>query len=205
MENSTRSDSANAGRCVLNNQQFGCVGNTIKVFAGHYVDLRNPDPATIEIKSIARALSRICRFGGHCSEFYSVAEHSFKATYLALCDECDIAIQRAVLLHDATEAYLGDMVKPLKIMLPAYSEIESNFERVIGERFGVDFEAHREAVTYYDMIMLKAEKKHFFGRDEVEWYGFKNTPERYVDFYCYECSKAEKMFREWAISLGVPL
>ena len=63
--------------------RFGCLSNTIKVAAGHYVDLVNPDPGSIEIKSIAAALSKVCRFGGHCPVFYSVAEHCIHATALA--------------------------------------------------------------------------------------------------------------------------
>ena len=66
--------------------EFGCLKNTIKVAAGHYVDLVNPDPDTIEIRSIASALSKVCRFGGHCPEFYSVAEHCCHAVVLGRQD-----------------------------------------------------------------------------------------------------------------------
>mgnify|MGYP000629654760 FL=1 len=55
---------------------FGCVNNTIRLVSGHYLDLANPMPDQFEIDDIAGGLSRICRFGGQCPQFYSVAEHS---------------------------------------------------------------------------------------------------------------------------------
>ncbi len=119
---------------------FGCIANTIKVAAGHYVDLANPDPATIEIRSIAAGLSKICRFSGQCPRFYSVAEHSLHAAALAdfLCvpDEA----KAAVLLHDAAEAYIGDMVKPLKICMtgsPAQPTCWTGSKKLTGCRLKV--------------------------------------------------------------------
>jgi hypothetical protein len=104
----------------------------------------DPSPEDIIIDDVAHALSLQCRFNGHCQDFYSVAEHSvwvsryLERTYgdkeLALCG----------LLHDAAEAYLGDVVSPLKKLLPEYVRIESNIERCIASRFGLVYPFPKE-------------------------------------------------------------
>jgi len=86
---------------------------------GNIVDLVNPDPSTITLKDIAHNLSRIVRFNGAGKYRYSVAQHSIYVSNL-------VAPQHALpaLMHDATEAYLGDVVSPLKQLLPEYIRIE---------------------------------------------------------------------------------
>lgn len=99
------------------------------------VNLVNPDPETIFIEDIACALAKQCRFTGHVPEFYSVAQHStncaqrFKDPELQLC----------ALLHDASEAYLGDVSRPLKQLLPEYKKLEEKFEKAISKRFGLPY------------------------------------------------------------------
>lgn len=92
----------------------------------------DPQPEDICIDDIAHALSKICRFGGHTKEFYSVAQHSVIVSnivppHLALTG----------LMHDATEAYIGDVVRPLKYSLPDYIQIEQRLWEVIAERFNL--------------------------------------------------------------------
>lgn len=87
----------------------------------------------IDIQDIAHALSLTCRFNGHTKEFYSVAQHCYLASYLC---EKDIAIH--VLLHDAAEAYVGDMVSPLKDAVGHdYKQIENKILSAIYEKFGI--------------------------------------------------------------------
>jgi hypothetical protein len=90
----------------------------------------DPRPEDIDIVDIALALSKICRYGGHCRQFYSVAEHCVLMTRAAPSE-----VKRWTLLHDASEGYLGDVVRPLKRSLPDYKEIELRLERVIAEKF----------------------------------------------------------------------
>lgn len=91
-------------------------------------DLLNPaangDP---NIEDIAHALANICRWTGHTSRFYSVAEHCIRAAAIAP-PECKLH----VLMHDATEAYLGDVATPLKQLLPEYSRIENAHSGWVG-------------------------------------------------------------------------
>lgn len=83
----------------------------------------------VNLEDIAHSLSQLCRYGGHCNHFYSVAEHSVR-----LSETVD---PREALLHDATEAYLGDVVSPLKSMLTEYRMLEDHIRRVIALRFGL--------------------------------------------------------------------
>lgn len=110
------------------------IENWIETRSGKRVSVQNPQPDQFDIKDIAYALSNTCRFNGHCSGFYSVAEHSV-AVALRLPRERRLA----GLLHDATEAYLGDIPSPIKQFLPDYKVIEAKFERAVADAFGVEW------------------------------------------------------------------
>lgn len=180
---------------------FGCLNNTIKVSAGHYVDLANPDPTTIEVKSIAAALSKVCRFGGHCPKFYSVAEHCIHATALACSEGYAGEALTAVFLHDAAEAYIGDMVKPLKVTMPQYGEAEQRIEAAIQAAFGVDFSKWMDVIKRFDRAMLKAEKVTMWPEDTEKWAGFSEIEDRVVRFQFWEPSEAEIQFLAMARTL----
>ena len=98
-----------------------------------------PTVEMVEIEDIAHALSMVCRYTGHCQRFYSVAEHSAILTRWArdnipqTIDKKDLL---TVLLHDAAEAYIADVARPVKAILSQYRELESRIERVIAEKFG---------------------------------------------------------------------
>lgn len=108
--------------------------NSIATYTGHCFDLAAMDPDTIDIRDIARALSMNCRWGGHVNEFYSVAEHSAR-----VCENVKPEFKLAALLHDASEAYLLDIPKPFKNMLPDYMALEDKLMRVIAEKFGFEY------------------------------------------------------------------
>lgn len=100
---------------------------------GQVINIADPDPDEITIEDISTALSRICRFGGHSSCFYSVAQHS--CLVAAMVPE---KARKAALLHDASEAYLGDVIKPLKVMLgDCYTSIEDRFTTTIFRKFSI--------------------------------------------------------------------
>jgi 5'-deoxynucleotidase YfbR-like HD superfamily hydrolase len=139
---------------------------------GRYFDLSNPDPASIDIEDIATALSRICRFTGHTRSFYSVAQHSVSVSRLV---PPEYALQG--LLHDASEAYLGDVSSPLKQLLPDYRAIEARVEAAIAERFGFYLPLH-PVVKQADLRMLVTERRDlmpqalppYAGVDKQAWY-----------------------------------
>lgn len=112
--------------------------STIRTVNGVYVDLLHPEPEMIRLGDIAAALANTCRFGGHLPAPYSVGEHSLHVAAMLNRQFGDNRLSLCGLLHDATEAYLGDVVRPLKRNLPGYRELEDRMAVVIGRRFGLD-------------------------------------------------------------------
>jgi len=119
--------------------------------SGEVVSIDRPTIHQLHILDIANALSKICRFGGHVDDFYSVAQHSVLVAAMA-----PFQLRKAALLHDASEAYLGDIIKPLKVKLRAYNEIEDRFQSVIAQLFDIP-EPDFEQVKYYDIQALEIE------------------------------------------------
>jgi hypothetical protein len=125
---------------------------------GILINLVNPTEEMIDLKDIASALSKICRFGGHSSLFYSVAQHCVLVAAL----NGSIAGKEA-LLHDASEAYLGDVIKPLKVLLgAAYRDLEANFESVISAKFGLHItKGVKSRIKRFDNEALELEHQAF--------------------------------------------
>ena len=114
------------------------------------------------IDDIAHALARICRFNGHCRDFYSVAQHSVIVSHI-----CSQAPMQA-LLHDATEAYLGDMIRPLKMSMPDYREAEDRLWIVIAQKFGLAKQFHPE-IKPADNIALMTERRDLCTPTDHRW------------------------------------
>lgn len=93
----------------------------------------SPDPRDVSVYDIAYALGNVCRFGGHCRPFYSVAQHSVLVAANVLPE-----LRYAALLHDAAEAYIGDLVRPAKQAAASYRDIEENLLRVICQALRCD-------------------------------------------------------------------
>jgi len=118
-------------------------------------------PDEIDIEDIAHGLSHICRFGGHCRHFYSVAQHSVLVSRA-------VTFRKLGLLHDATEAYIGDMVRPLKLQMPEFNAIESKLWSVIAERFGLPLDMPPE-IKQADNAALMAERRDLFDPSSYPW------------------------------------
>lgn len=98
-------------------------------------DPLNPCAEQIDIEDIAHALSMLCRANGHFKTFYSVCRHSINCAQEAKARGYSERIQLACLLHDASEAYLCDLTRPVKAALPQYKEIEAPLQEMIWNKF----------------------------------------------------------------------
>lgn len=137
----------------------------IQTYSGRRFCPTNPNPDAIVIQDIAHALSMQCRFSGHVRKFYSVAQHSVLVSYV-----CDAADAMWGLLHDASEAYLVDVPRPLKQSgkFGAYIEFEKQMQLAVCKRFGLP-EKEPPSVKTADTILLSTEARDLMSPLHPDW------------------------------------
>lgn len=138
------------------------VGPTIMLRSGAWFDFCAPASSEFTIEDIGHGLANICRYSGQCRSFYSVAEHSI------LVSETAKGFELEALLHDAAEAFLGDITRPLKQMLPEYKRIEADVERAILDQFGIIGPLPPQ-VKQADLRVLAAEQKQIMPEGTDGW------------------------------------
>jgi hypothetical protein len=127
-------------------------GDWMQTYTGCAFWPLDPRADEIRIEDISAALSKLCRYGGHTIRFYSVAEHC-----VHIASKAPDALALPALLHDASEAYLSDVIRPLKRHLDNYKTIEAELERVIALRFGLTWPMSPE-VKRLDKRIIADEK-----------------------------------------------
>lgn len=141
----------------------------------------------VAIEDIAHGLAFQCRFNGQTNAFYSVAQHS-----LIVADLVPPSHQLAALLHDAAEAYLGDMVKPLKVLMPEFSRIEDAVTALIARAFGLDFKDYAP-IKHADLRALATEKRDLMPYSAENWdylRGYEPLPSRIAPMDPWAAKKA---------------
>lgn len=145
------------------------------------------DVSEVKIRDIALGAARETRFNGQYRQtidFYSVAEHCVHASYIA-----PLGYRMAALVHDAAEAFLKDITKPLKVLLPDYGDIERRFEDALRVKFGwPDWRTH--AVKQVDMQMLVAERLAMINHRDRRW------------SQCGDVAPANVQFQYWLPSMA---
>lgn len=150
----------------------------IQTYSGKKFDLIRPDAQLVDVEDIAHALSHVCRFNGHLKSFYSVGQHSVHvAEHLT---DLDPRIQLQGLLHDAAEAYVGDMVRPLKMTMPLFAGIEERIWEKICERFDFHDELHPR-VKQADDAMLVSEARDLMTVDRLDEWGINTQSSTVVE------------------------
>lgn len=150
------------------------VGDWIQTYTGVHFYPLDPRPEDFRIEDIAHALSNLCRYTGHVSRFYSVAEHSVHVSRL-----CPPGWELAGLLHDAAEAYINDLSRPLKHGggLDGYRAIEWGLDSAIAERFTLGFPLPM-CVKDIDKAMFWWESRELMMADRA-WEQWREYADRY--------------------------
>lgn len=140
---------------------------TIMTYSGRRVDVLALRPSDIDIEDIAHSLSLQCRFGGHCREFISVAQHSVNVSL-----HCDPEDALWGLLHDAPESFLTDIPKPVKVSVPlkGYRRLEAILEAQVASRFGLSLPIPK-SVKDADCVELLTEWESFKPLGGLRWNG----------------------------------
>lgn len=136
----------------------------ILTVSGNYFDFEHPEKSTYTIEDIGHSTANYCRFTGHVSKFYSVAEHSTRGSY-----EIEPEFALDFLLHDSAEGFTGDVSTPLKMMIKdLYGPIEERVERAIFKKFKRPFPMHPK-IKEMDLIMLCTEKRDLLPASGPQW------------------------------------
>lgn len=135
----------------------------ILTHSGQQFDLLRPNASMIKPGDIAHALAHLCRFNGHSRGHYSMAQHSLIVASLVPAEH-----QLVALLHDAAEAYIGDMTQPLKAVLPEYQYIEHQIWLAVCDRFDIQPDLHA-CVKQADMVALATERRDLMPKHPAVW------------------------------------
>lgn len=135
----------------------------IQTYTGRQFFPFAPRREDVDIRDVAHSLAFLCRFNGHCLVYYSVAEHSVRVSRLL---GGDLALWG--LLHDAAEAYLSDVPRPVKASLPPFVEMEARLLREIAGVFGLPWPMPPE-VRWADDVLLATEARDLVAPPPASW------------------------------------
>lgn len=142
-------------------------GDWMQTYSGKRFYPFSPQADSIDIFDIAHALSMTCRYGGHCRRFYSVAQHSVLVASMASPEKALRA-----LMHDAPEAYTGDLVRPIKkhAELAAFTWVEEIVERAICAKFDLPFPIMDADIKRLDNRILLDEREQIMLPTDDDWH-----------------------------------
>lgn len=149
---------------------LGRKGDWMQTYLGHAFWPLDPRPEEIHIHDIAHALGMACRYGGHTIRFYSVAEHSVHCA-----SKAPGHLKLATLMHDASEAYLSDLIRPIKVHMLNYKVIETQLERCIAGRFDLPWPMPPE-VKALDEAIIADEKEQVMNPAPMPYSQWKPVP-----------------------------
>lgn len=163
--------------------------NAILIHSGILFDVFNPKDEDIKIEDIAHSLSNVCRYGGHSPKFYSVAQHCVICSY----EEGTTKEKLEFLLHDASEAYLSDMPRPIKKNMPNYVEMEDNLLALIFKKFELNFPLSKKVHNVDDSVLAYEYRSFFEIKDEnFDFWTPEYSKKMFLDRY-YELLNSLKM------------
>ena len=181
-------------------------GSWISTRSGVEFSIQFPVSKAVRLEDIANGLAQCNRFVGQAPHPYSVAQH---AVYLAWLFRDDRELSRWALMHDAAEAYIGDISRPLKELLPEIHPIENRILRVIAKHFGLhacsdDYCPYPVKVKEMDTRLLAAEAIQLKGGKPLKrWKALRNVEPAGVVIGEWDWKQAKRGFLNWAKELGL--
>lgn len=149
----------------------------IRTYTGKYVNVFEPTVDMIDIEDIAHGLSHQPRFAGHTKQFFSVAQHSVNV--MRAVPDFRPELKTEALLHDASEAYLCDIPKPIKARMPEYKVIEDRLMAVIAEKFGFTWPMDPD-VKLADEMLLNAEWNYVVLSNRIDCWSSELAKNRFL-------------------------
>lgn len=172
-------------------------GDWMQTFTGRQFYPADPRPEDIDPTDIAHALSLLCRYGGHVERFYSVAEHCVLMSYAVPPEDA-----LAALLHDATEAYVVDLPRPLKRLCPDYQAIEATVWIAIARHFGLPSPDLPASVHEADNRILLTERNRLMTNTRYPWFQDGRMEPLDVTIVCWAPATAERRYLHRLIELA---
>ena len=163
-------------------------GNWLQTYSGKAFYIMDPKPEDICIIDIASALSKQCRYAGHCINFYSVAEHC-----VHVADKVDDKFKLTALMHDASEAYLVDLPRPIKKQIPQYKVLEAQLEQVIANKYKLIYPFPKEVMSIDNRILMD-ERIQNMGEPPMAWDKYEENDPIGVKLGYWEPSVATRAF-----------
>ncbi len=168
--------------------------DNIYTYSGVSFSPLSPCMEDISPLDIAHALSYMCRANGHFKSFYSVAQHCLACEAEARLRGLSREVRLACLIHDASEAFISDITRPVKRALSQYREIEERLQRVIYKRFGIDPDDKvlmaavseiDDAMLYYEFLELGGlalfdEAPEIMSKPDFGFEPFEQTEKRFL-------------------------
>jgi len=162
----------------------------IQTYTGQVFQPLSPKPETINITDIAHALSMICRFNGHTRRFYSVAEHC-----VVMSQMVPPQYSLDALMHDAAEAYIADVARPIKPLLGGYKAIEDSLLAAIYHKYSLTLsDKAKDAIEVSDLRMLMTERQQLMSIHAPEWESLKDIEPYEIELQCWSPEEAEYQF-----------
>jgi len=154
----------------------------IQTISGKQFNLFEPTPEMIDIRDIAAGLSNKGHFSGLTPSYFSIAQHC-----VMVCDEfsfwdfaIDPKLKLLALLHDAAEAYIGDVIKPLKVRIPQFVEMEENIMKVICAKYGMDFSS-LHLIKSTDLFIQETEYNAFYNEGRITYMNPQQAKHEFID------------------------
>ena len=135
----------------------------ITTLKGKTIDIFNIKQEDILAEDILLTLNNICRYGGRCRQFYSVADHTLNLTQYFI-NKGDFDLAKIALLHDACEAYIGDIIWPLKHKIPEFEQLETHISKIVFDKYNIntsrfkEFDKYDKDIVVNEMKLLKMYK-----------------------------------------------